>query len=67
MALEYAREYARECALGSGAFRGQFAGGKPGGFEQASSGVLRTCALAHPILHAAVEAPPNFPLTPSQR
>jgi len=67
VALQCARKYAREHARGSGAFRGQFAGGKPGGFEQASSGVPRPCALAHPILHAAAEAPPNFPLTPSQR
>jgi hypothetical protein len=67
MAPKCARKYARDQPRGSGAFRGQFTGGKPGGFEQASSGTLGTCALAHPNLHAAVEAPPNFPLTPSQR
>jgi len=66
-ALQLAPKHAREHARGSGAFPGHFPGGKLGGFEEASSGVLRPCTLAHPILHAAVGAPPNFPLTPSQR
>ena len=67
MALQLARKYAREHACGSGVFPRRFPGRKLGAFEQVSSALLRPCALARPILHAAVEAPPNFPLTPSQR
>jgi hypothetical protein len=67
MALQMARKDAREHARGSGVFPGRFPGRNLGAFEQMSSALSRPCALAHPILHAAVEAPPNFPLTPSQR
>ena len=57
MALQCARKDAREQAPGSGVFSSYFQGENQGRLEAPLSRISSPCALAHPMLRAAANAP----------